>query len=100
MTLANTPLMYDYLTDLMKAADERDDLAFEEAKEAAAREVTFDDVLEELTELPAAKKAYVMGSMETDRRHFAYQLENLFADAVEKIAKRRAHAEIAKARGR
>lgn len=92
MNLQQTSRLYDFLTDLAAAKKERDELAFEDAKEAAAREVTFDDVLEELTELPATKKAYVMGSMETDRRHFAFQLENLFADAVEKIAKRRARA--------
>ena len=62
----------------------------EELSEAFAKEVTFDDVLEELAELASNKKAYVMQTMDTDRRHFAFQIENLFADAVERIAKRRA----------
>lgn len=64
---------------------------FEDAKEAAAREVTFDDVIDEMTELEPAKKAYLMAALNKDRSHFAYQIEGVFADAIEKIAKRRAH---------
>lgn len=90
MTLATTPLLYEYITDLMKAADERDEARFEAEKEAAAREVTFDDVLEALADIPPEKKAYVMRALDTDRRHFAFQLENLFTDAIEKIAAKRA----------
>lgn len=96
MNLTQTSRLYDFMADLAAARKEREELAFEDAKEAASKEVTFDDVLEELTELPSAKKAFLMGSLETDRRHFAFQLENLFTDAVEKIAKRRARAAITK----
>lgn len=92
MNLTQTSRLYDFMSDLAAARKERDELAFEDAKEAAAREVTFDDVLEELTELDARKKAYVMGALDTDRRHFAYQLENLFVDAIQKIATRRARS--------
>ncbi|AQG98567.1 hypothetical protein A9R05_06765 [Burkholderia sp. KK1] len=98
MSLAQTSRLYDFMSDLAAARKEREEQTFEDATEAAAKEVTFDDVLEELSELPAARKAYVMGHMGSDRRHFIYQLDNLFADAVEKIAKRRAWAEITKAR--
>jgi hypothetical protein len=96
MNLTQTSRLYDFMTDLALAKKERDELAFEDAKEAAAKEVTFDDVIEELADLDSRKKAYVMSTLETDRRHFAYQLENLFTDAVEKIAKRRASFELNK----
>lgn len=100
MSLQQTSVLYEAFCDLAAARQERDELAFEDAKEAAAREVTFDDVLEELSELDSRKKAYLMGALDTDRRHFVYQLENVFTDAIEKIAKRRAWAEITKPRGR
>ena len=96
MNLQQTSRLYDFLTDLAAAKKERDELAFEDAKEAAARAVTFDDVLEELTELDSAAKAHLMQSLDTDRRHFIFRLEAAFTDAVEKIARRRAWAEITK----
>lgn len=96
MNLTQTSRLYDFMTDLALAKKERDELAFEDAKDAAAKEVTFDDVIEELADMDSTKKAYVMGMLDTDRRHFAYQLENLFADAIEKIAKRRASFELNK----
>lgn len=92
MNLTQTSRLYDFMSDLAAARKERDELAFEDAKEAAAKEVTFDDVLEELTELDSRKKAYLMAALDKDRRHFAYQLENLFVDAIEKIATRRARS--------
>ena len=99
MNLAKTMHMADYATARVKADEDDAQFAFEDAKEAAAREVTFDDVLEELAELPEARKIAVMSQIESDPRHFAYRLEAAFTDAIEKIARRRAHEEIAKARG-
>ncbi|WP_250512669.1 hypothetical protein [Caballeronia sp. INDeC2] len=100
MSIAQASRLYDFMTDLAAARQERADLEFEDAKEAAAREVTFDDVIEELTDLDSRKKAYLMHALDKDRTHFAYQLEGVFTDAIEKIAKRRAWEQISKPRGR
>jgi hypothetical protein len=100
MSLAQASRLYDFMSDLAAARKERADQEYEDAKEAAAREVTFDDVLEELAELDERKKAHLMHALDTDRRHFVYQLEGVFTDAIEKIAKRRAWNEITKPRGR
>ncbi|MBC8642107.1 hypothetical protein IAG25_35465 [Caballeronia sp. EK] len=99
MNLAKTMRIADYATARVKADADDAQLEFEDAKEAAAKEVTFDDVLEELTELPETRKIAVMSQISTDGRHFAFRLEAVFTDAIEKIAKRRAWAEITKARG-
>ncbi|SAK53306.1 hypothetical protein AWB78_01313 [Caballeronia calidae] len=90
MILAKTMSLADYATSQVKAEADDAQWAFEDAKEAAAKEVTFDDVLEELTELPEARKIAVMSQIECDPRHFAYRLEAAFTDAIEAIAKRRA----------
>ena len=96
MNLAKTMHLADYATARVQADEDDAQLAFEDAKEAAARQITFDDVLEELTELDSTRKAHLMQSLDTDRRHFMFRLEAAFTDAVEKIARRRAWAEITK----
>lgn len=97
MNLNRTMSMGDYVIERDFADQEDKEFLFEELKEAEAREVCFDDVLDEMTRIPKIKKDALMGNVNQDRRHFAFQLENAFVDAWERIATQRAKEAMSKA---
>lgn len=96
MNLNRTMSMGDYVIDRDLAEQEDREFLFEELKEAEAREVCFDDVLDEMTRIPEIKKTALMGNVNQDRRHFAFQLEGAFVDAWERIATQRAKEAMSK----
>lgn len=74
----------EYFTERAQAVlDNEADIAAER-REAAAARVTFDDVLEQLANLPAKTKAEMMQYIDSDRRMFEWKLYAMFIDGLEK----------------
>lgn len=78
-----------FLSERAQAAvDEAADAEYERRERAFAC-VTFDDVLEQIAMLPAAKKAELMTLWDggaRDRRHFEWKFCSTFSDAVDAAA--------------
>lgn len=79
----------EYFAEREQAArDEAADAEYERRERAFAC-VTFDDVLEQIAMLPAAKKNELMALWDggaRDRRHFEWKFCSTFSDAVESAA--------------
>lgn len=55
--------------------------------DAKRRAVTLDEVLEKLANLHKSDHEQLMRTFHTDRRHFLWQIDNLFDDAVDACAR-------------
>lgn len=87
----------EFITESRQArANERAE-AYDDAVERAAADLSFDDVLAQLAELPAQTKAALMRAQTDDPSYFAWQLATLFGDAIEAAARDAADREIARA---
>ncbi|WP_186158952.1 hypothetical protein [Burkholderia gladioli] len=85
--LARTERAVDFASDrqLQQFHDAQDALAAE--LDAKRRAVTLDDVLEKLANLHKSDREQLMRTFHTDRRHFLWQIDNLFDDAVDACAR-------------
>ncbi|QTP32791.1 hypothetical protein B7759_01369 [Burkholderia glumae] len=61
--------------------------ALAEELDAKRREVTFDDALEKLANLHKSDREQLMRAFHSDRKHFLWQIDNLFDDAVDACAR-------------
>jgi len=73
---------------------ERQQDSFDAAKERAESQVTFNEILKRLRQLPAARKNELMREFEADRRHFLWMLDGYLGDAFETQCTRRARREL------
>ncbi|MCW5141083.1 hypothetical protein [Burkholderia cenocepacia] len=96
MTPAAIADHYDRFTDRLQAQLDTTSHAFDSLKDECARDVTFDDVLEQLDALPPTVKAGLMQAVDADRAYFRWKLEDLFVVAIDAAARQRAIAQAAR----
>ncbi len=87
---------YDRYTDRLQAQLDMASLAFDALNDECARNVTFDDVLEQLDALPPSIKAGLMQAVDADRAYFRWKLEDLFVEAIAAAAHQRSAEQVAR----
>lgn len=77
----------EFMTEARQARADARACAYDEAVERAAADLSFDDVLAQLAELPPQAKTALMRAQSEDPSYFAWRLASAFGDAIEAAAR-------------